>query len=262
MANQELINFIKNSKITGQTDEQIKSILRQSGWQDIDIDEGFKSLGTRDNPSRKMFAILILTALLLAGGVSAYYFRRDIPVIKNFVSERVPVVSETPTPILSESPESKSCDNYQCLISAASECQNISALVNYTNIPFALNPNILVSGRTQYEIKKSSVDSNCTLTFSSPATTFVMSEKGRQAALSQGMTDAQITAQLKAMNETVNSGIVTKTQSICTSDSNTIVSYVMDAKNGTTHVESNGQTVTYTTSSGRKLVCKTTAPTN
>lgn len=39
MTNQELIDFIKRSKVTGQTDEQIKSSLLTVGWQDADINE-------------------------------------------------------------------------------------------------------------------------------------------------------------------------------------------------------------------------------
>jgi len=43
MLNQELIDFIKKSKTAGQTDERIKSTLKQSGWHEGDSEEGFKS---------------------------------------------------------------------------------------------------------------------------------------------------------------------------------------------------------------------------
>ncbi|MDO8507250.1 MAG: hypothetical protein Q7S53_01640 [bacterium] len=44
MLNQELLDFIINSRAIGQTDDQIRSTLSDSGWQETDISEGFQSL--------------------------------------------------------------------------------------------------------------------------------------------------------------------------------------------------------------------------
>jgi len=44
MVNQEVIDFIKKSKVAGYSDEQIKSALMANSWQEIDIDEAFKSI--------------------------------------------------------------------------------------------------------------------------------------------------------------------------------------------------------------------------
>ncbi len=41
MPNQQLTDYIKNSKVAGQTDEQIKSALISSGWQEMDINDAF-----------------------------------------------------------------------------------------------------------------------------------------------------------------------------------------------------------------------------
>lgn len=41
MANQELLNYIKQAKVAGQADAQIKSALLASGWSVADIDEAF-----------------------------------------------------------------------------------------------------------------------------------------------------------------------------------------------------------------------------
>ncbi len=46
MSIQELLDFIKKSKEAGQGDEEIKSALKSAGWQEGDIEEGFKSAGS------------------------------------------------------------------------------------------------------------------------------------------------------------------------------------------------------------------------
>jgi hypothetical protein len=160
------------------------------------------------------------------------------------------------------------CDNYQCLIAAASQCQPISVTISYSGMPFPLDPDISESGQTKYEIQKSSGVNNCNLIFSSPITVLSVSEKGRAAALAQGMTDAQINAQLQTMNNSLKSEVVTQSQNTCPSNTSTISAYLAyyenDLKNGNLKVEgeanSTGQTTTYTTSSGQKLVCTVIPP--
>jgi hypothetical protein len=41
MPNKELIEFINKSRAIGETDEQIKAILKQQGWQDAALNEAF-----------------------------------------------------------------------------------------------------------------------------------------------------------------------------------------------------------------------------
>jgi len=52
MPNQQLIDYIKKSKAASQTDEQIKSALISSGWQEMDINDAFsmKSDGVAYHP--------------------------------------------------------------------------------------------------------------------------------------------------------------------------------------------------------------------
>lgn len=125
-----------------------------------------------------------------------------------------------------------------------------------------------VAGQTKYEIKKSPGASDCVLIFSSPVSTLSISEKGRAASLAQGMTDAEIAAQLQTMNESLNSEAATQSQTVCSSNAVAISAYLNDAKNGnsTVNVEADltgqaGQKTTYTTTSGQKLVCTVTPPT-
>lgn len=257
MPNQELVDFIKKSKSTGQTDEQIKSTLLTNGWQETDINDGFRAAtGLNMEPVekksyKKIISIIAVIVILLAGGAFGYY--------KYVYNKPVETAKSQPT---STPSVASSCDNYQCLISAASQCQPISVTISYSGIPFPLNPNMSVSGQTKYEIKKSSGVNDCILTFSSSVTSLSISDKGRKTALAQGMTDAQITAQLQTMNDSMKS--VAETQTTCPSNASAISTYLTDAKNGTSRVEVKGgltgQATTYTTSAGQKLVCTTASP--
>lgn len=97
MPNQELIDFIKKSKAAGQTDEQVKSALKQSGWQETDIDDGFKSISisapaqnysdvlyrnkqgsnfevSENKSSKKLVVAIIVIFILLAGGAFGFYY--------------------------------------------------------------------------------------------------------------------------------------------------------------------------------------------
>jgi len=56
MPNQELLDYIKESKKTGQTDEQIKSVLIANGWQEADINNGFRAvISPRKTVSKKKY---------------------------------------------------------------------------------------------------------------------------------------------------------------------------------------------------------------
>ena len=59
MPNQELLDYIKESKKTGQTDEQIKSVLIANGWQEADINNGFWAvISPRKTVSKKKIFLL------------------------------------------------------------------------------------------------------------------------------------------------------------------------------------------------------------
>ncbi len=94
MPNQELITFIQNSRIAGQTDDQIRFALKQSGWQDAVLDEAFRPQVIRaplpsvtqnfqspvitdgnHTSGKKIFLSVIIVVVLLLGAASvAYYF--------------------------------------------------------------------------------------------------------------------------------------------------------------------------------------------
>lgn len=119
MPNDELINFIKQSREAGQTDEQIKSALQSAGWQEGDIEEGFKYIISSNPPApavppsqsysrahydtkpapiveqksgsgRKLIIAVVVILIFLTGGAGAYYYKdnlRNLPVIKKFFTK-------------------------------------------------------------------------------------------------------------------------------------------------------------------------------
>ncbi len=240
-------------------------------------------LNTIPKKSHKGLIIFIIIILLLvAGGVSAYFFRdnlKTLPLIKKFfpaveVAVEVPAV---PSPVIVPAempvlpPPAPNCDgNMDCLIAAASTCQPISATISSTG------PNPLIQGfdqmsKTKYEIKNSTNPNSCILVYSLLSSSVSISDANRKLALSEGLTSAQIDAQLKSMN----SSFVDFTSQFgnppttCVSTKATIVSYLTDAKNHFSAGDGGVQismgtnssgtgstnTITNTTSTGQKLVC-------
>lgn len=62
--------------------------------------------------------------------------------------------------------DSISCDNYDCLISAAKQCQPASLTVTLVNESFPISNLYLYSAKNKYELKKSSGVNGCTFSFS------------------------------------------------------------------------------------------------
>src|SRR5690606_22286689 len=153
-------------------------------------------------------------------------------------------------------------NNWQCLISAAAQCQNATGVVSYSNLPSPLIPELLSSGTTKYDIEKSG--SSCTLVSSIISTSISISVEERTELLAEGMTNLEIDAQLEMMNGSLKDVINLPTT--CISSSSTISSYLSDQKNGLTGdgefsfsgglSESTSQSI-ITTSSGEKLTCTT-----
>lgn len=154
-----------------------------------------------------------------------------------------------------------SCDNnWDCLISATNACQSASGTISY-NVPNPLIPGVLSSGKTQYEIKKS--DSSCAMVYSLVSASLSITVLGRSKALADGLTNAQIDAQLKTMNDSFKEFIGRPTT--CIASGIAIGSYLGDQKkyfetgNGEVNLlaglTGSGLQSTVTTSSGQKLTC-------
>jgi len=78
MINQQLIEYIKQSKAQGVSDEQIKTTLKEKGWQDKDINKAFFQILTpqeTEKSKKKLLIpiIIIIGILLIGGGIFAYF---------------------------------------------------------------------------------------------------------------------------------------------------------------------------------------------
>lgn len=116
MINQQLLDFIKLRLLKGADREIIKNELLGSGWQMEDIEEGFSAInasvanpeinqtnssvfssGDINNPTiaqnptstgRRVMLFILVILFILVGGVSGYYFRNDIPIIKDLIKNK------------------------------------------------------------------------------------------------------------------------------------------------------------------------------
>lgn len=74
MVNQQLIEYIKQSKAQGVSDEQIKTTLKEKGWQDKDVNEAFLRFSVPEQPTsptgepiKKQKPKWIVPAIVIAG---------------------------------------------------------------------------------------------------------------------------------------------------------------------------------------------------
>ncbi len=120
MINQQLLDFIKSQLSKGVDKETITKELLGSGWVQADIQEGFNAINTpvinpiinpiinpvvsnsvnnsvlsqTTNHSGKKVLLIIVVLFIITVGVSGYYFRNDIPVIKDLIKSKSVPVSE------------------------------------------------------------------------------------------------------------------------------------------------------------------------
>lgn len=116
MINQQLLDFIKQQILKGVDNDTISKELISGGWTIEDIKEGFNEINNSvvnpiinqsvsnniNNPILtqdashlgKKILLIIVVLFIVVGGVSSYYFRNDIPIIKDFVKNKVISVPE------------------------------------------------------------------------------------------------------------------------------------------------------------------------
>jgi len=89
--NEDLKNYIKQSRVAGQTDEQTKQALKSRGWQEVDINQALggqspvsemASVATKSWLTGRIIAIVI-ALLVIAGGVGAYFMFSDVGSTQN-----------------------------------------------------------------------------------------------------------------------------------------------------------------------------------
>lgn len=119
MINQQLLDFIKSQLLKGVDKEAITKELLGSGWAEVDIQEGFSTINTPvvnsiinptinpvvsvkvNNPILTQTAshsgnkaLLIIALFIIAGVTSGYYFRNDIPIVKDLIKSDATKVGE------------------------------------------------------------------------------------------------------------------------------------------------------------------------
>ncbi|GEM_PF-3684105 len=116
MINQQLLDFIKSQLLRNIDKDIITKELIGSGWNEKDINEGFSAinpnvvnplinsnasninnsiLAQNTNHSGKKVLLIIVALFIVAGASSGYYFRNDIPVIKDLIKNKnIAVVDE------------------------------------------------------------------------------------------------------------------------------------------------------------------------
>lgn len=295
MITKELIEYIKKSKSTGKTEEELKSTLLSTGWTTADLEEAFKqilvneniptplnsfqnnqnlniaSVGLKKTNGRLFSTIFILLVLVM--GVTAFFFREklvNLPIFYPKTDEALINIQEQ-SPATTNPDEGVSpavCDNYDCLISAVSNCTPESAIISFKDIKNPLLNNIIMSGKTQYEIKKSASANKCDIESTTLEIKFIFASP---------TTDPKDIAQLEAMNNDLKSPMTAnaKTKSLCTADIPALTSLLIDARNGKSgtseteintdfktevtmdSLQSSSKTI-ITTTTGQKISCSVT----
>ena len=219
------------------------------------------------------FAVVIALIVIAVVGVGGYATYKQVqqkksPIVEmsqtsdtqvGMDSKTVPDQAATPTETkvaaTVSSTTSLTCNNWDCFITAAKQCQSASGVVSYNNFNVPILESLRVSGKTKYEIKKSGTA--CTLTVTRTEQTLSMSAEERAKLIAQGTTNQEIDAQLKGMNEGAQQYLIGK-PIVCSAATSAIAVYVQDEKNNTggnvSFTSKTGMT-TYTTTSGEKVSC-------
>lgn len=105
----ELINYIKQSKKQGFSNEEIKKALINVGWKQKDIDEGFKTIGDAKPKRKTGLIIAIIIIVVILAGISVFAVL-NFEMIKNwFGSEK-----EIEEPICADECGNAICDEIVC----------------------------------------------------------------------------------------------------------------------------------------------------
>lgn len=132
MVTQELITYIEKMRVSGQSDEQIKSVLFDAGWSEIDIEQAMigkfisKSAPVKSGAPNKFLIVIIFLFgfFIIAFGGAAYFFpsvifpKKNIDIIEEEKKVAMEIIEtstapETASPSLEEPSESLSSKKEQ-----------------------------------------------------------------------------------------------------------------------------------------------------
>jgi|GEM_PF-1881980 len=278
----------------GWTPEDVSEGFRALEQGSLRADSSIQSAIVSPKKSKKKILLSVIILLVFILGFSAYLAKdklKNLPILENFFSAGK-IASPIPEDIDSILPEDaetsvstatpadntkedetgqsailpsvankeKKCDNFDCLISAASKCEPISALISLKNIPSPLLGQINTSLETEYKIESSKVLGKCIISFYVLSESFSVAGTGKVEMFGKVLTESQIDEVLKEMNESTKniSEFITTCEDAPPAD---IAAYLTDVKNGTANadssanIESGKSTTVFTTTTGKKLTC-------
>lgn len=284
MPNQQLLDYIDFKSKQGTSNDEIKKLLLESGWKGEDIDAGFVYLNNQNKNSTEFvrkspnagsgILVFIILFLLLAGGAFAAYKYIYLPR-KNIVNNNVLNQSNSTTTAITSATSStneimatttSTCNNYDCLITAASQCQPITAIID-SKTPHPIFPYMTISGKAKISINQGGSLTKCELISSSIGEPVASIAKEEQAKLlSQGYTQSDLDFQLQDINNSFkeNQNSSNNTDTICKSNTVILVQYLKDLKDqkniksefsAHTTLATTTSTAIFTTSLGQKLTC-------
>ena len=94
MANEQLLNYIKQARQSGKNNEQIRQELMNTGWQGNDIDEALKV----NPPIGKSFKFLVLVLVVVGMAIVGYFASAYYFTLWPFEVSVAPVPTFTPRP--------------------------------------------------------------------------------------------------------------------------------------------------------------------
>jgi len=100
MANEQLLNYIKQARQSGKNNEQIRQELINTGWRGNDIDEALKV----NHPISKSFKFPVLVAVVIGIAIVGYFASAYYFTLWPFEVSVAPVPTFTPRPSLGLTP--------------------------------------------------------------------------------------------------------------------------------------------------------------
>jgi hypothetical protein len=280
MPNQQLLDYIDFKSKQGTSNEDIKKLLLDASWKEEDIDAGFVYLNNQNKSSTEFvrkspnagsgIIFFIILFLLLAGGALAgykYYYLPSKNVANNNVLNQSNSTTSATTVATSSTNEivattTSTCNNYDCLITAASQCKPIIAIIDF-KVPHPIFPYMTISGKSKTSIKQVGSLTKCEFTSSYVGEEVAsISQIEKDKLLAQGTTQSDIDFQLQDINNAFKN--VGPIENICQSSASAIVQYFKDLKDGKTEdaeynakstLDTSTTNTIYSTSLGQKITC-------
>ncbi|GEM_PF-3874290 len=157
--------------------------------------------------------------------------KERLALVKSYQTKynKLPLTEADWNKVLKLSQSFTKCSSMNCFTKLTPSCRKGEYTYTFSNYPFPLFDveGLTVDGKTYFKINGVNNDGLCSLTQQALKTVFIMSQQGRQAAIKNGLTDEQVTTQLKAMNDATKEESYSKdTLADCTGTGKNITTYL------------------------------------